>query len=207
MSQDWRDKLAEMASDIEAKNLNLAKSEEDLKLSQQKREALTQEMTDIREEIESAQRRVEELLQEKDGLEKELRLKQTEIEVLRLKNSSIASIKEQEIANFQKQLETVRQELEEEKKKLSPLQVEVQRKRVEVAEKMKDIQYLTEARDRANSELERAISWARTLFPAFNRAWTMIDHLASKQLSNHHWSITLLHSSTPWLSALIIDSL
>ena len=147
--------IAEMESCVKAKNLELAKREEDLKVSEQKRETLLHEMTDIKEQVESAQRRIDKLLQKKHALERDLRLRETEIEILRLKNSSNASVKEQEIANCQKQLESIRQELEAEKRKISPLQEELQRKTVEVAEKMKDIQHLTEARDRANSELER----------------------------------------------------
>ena len=155
MSQDWRERLAEMESDIKAKNLELAKREDDLKVSQQKKEDLTHEMTEIREEIEGAWRRIEELLQEKNTLESDLRRREVDNENLKLKNSSLVTAKEVEAANYQKQLESIRQELEAEKKKVSFLQEELQRKRVELAEKMKDIQYLTEARDRANFESER----------------------------------------------------
>ena len=140
---------------IKAKDLELAEKEEDLKACRQTKEALTLEMSKIIEELESTQMRIRKLLQEKDTLKKKVRLRGAEIALLELKNSSIVSVKEEEIANYQKQLKSIRQELEEEKKKISPLQEELQRKRVEVAEKMKDIQYLTEARDRANSELER----------------------------------------------------
>ena len=153
--QDWRQTLAEMDASITAKDMELAKRTEELSSSQKEKEALTHKMAEIREEIESGQRRIKTLLQEKDALERDLKVREVEIEVLRLKNLGIATAKEQEIAHYQKQLESIRQELEAERKNVSPLQEELQRKRVEVAEKMKDIQYLTEARDKANCEVER----------------------------------------------------
>ena len=144
-----------MDASITAKDMELAKRKEELSLSQKEKEALTHKVVEIREEIESGQRRIKALLQEKDALEGDLKMREVEIEVLTLKNLSIATAKEQEIAHYQKQLESIRQELEAERKNVSPLREELQRKRVEVAEKMKDIQYLTEARDKANCELER----------------------------------------------------
>ena len=152
--QNWRQKLAEMDASITAKDMELAKRKEELSLSQKQKEALTHKMAEIREEIESGQRRIKALLREKDALERDLKVREAEIEVLRLKNLGIATAKE-DIAHYQKQLESIRQELEAERKNVSPLREELQRKRVEVAEKMKDIQYLTEARDKANCELER----------------------------------------------------
>ena len=154
-SQEWKKILDELRANIKAKDLEVAKREEDLKVSQQKSIALTHAMAEIREEMKSAQRRIEQLLKEKYALERDLKLSEAEIDVLKLKNSSIVTIKELEIAEYQKQVESVRQELEVERKRVCPLQEELQRKRAEVAEKMKDIQYLTEARDRANYELEK----------------------------------------------------
>ena len=147
--------MAEMDVSINAKYMKLAQQTEDLISSQKKKEALTHKMAQTREEIESGQRRIRKLLQEKDDLENELKRREAAIKVLKRKNSSIAASKEHEVVRYQKQLESIRQELEAERKAMYRLQEEFQRKRVEVAEKMKDIQYLTEARDRANCELER----------------------------------------------------
>ena len=144
-----------MESTIKAKDLELTKREEDLKASQQKKGALAHEIAEIRKEMESACRRCEGLVQEKDALERDLRLREVDNEVLRLKNSITVTAKEQEIGNYKKQLESYMQELEAEKKKVSPLQEELQKKGIELAKKMRDIQYLTEARDIANVELDR----------------------------------------------------
>lgn len=124
-------------------------------MSQSDEEVLTHEMANIRKEMESVQKRREELLHRKDALERNLRLREAEIEVLKLKNSSIAIVKEQEIDNYHKQLKSLRQELEAERKKVSPLQEEFQKKEEEMEEKKMVIKHLTEARDEANSELER----------------------------------------------------
>ena len=138
--QDWRQKLEEMDASITAKDMELAKRTEELSSSQKEKEVLTHKMAEIREEIESGQRRIKTLLQEKDALERDLKLREAEIEILRLKNLGIATTKEQEIAHYQKQLESIRQELEAERKNISPLQEELQRKRVEVAEIREEIE-------------------------------------------------------------------
>ena len=166
-----------MDASITAKDMELAKRTEELSSSQKEKEALTHKMAEIREEIESGQRRIKALLQEKDALERDLKVREAEIEVLRLKNLGIATAKEQEIAHYEKQLESIRQELEAERKNVSPLWEELQRKRVEVAEKMKDIQYLTEARDRANCELERERE--KTEQKSKELAAAVISHAAS----------------------------
>ena len=147
--------MNELRAIIRAKDLELSQKEEDLKLSQQKRETLIHEMAEIREEIERVQKKIEALLHERGSLEGDIRTKEVEIEILRLKNSSIVTAKEQEHADYQKQLESLRQDLAAEKRRISFLQTELQKKAMEVAEKMKDIQYLTEARERANFELEK----------------------------------------------------
>ena len=155
MSQNLREKLAEMDENIKAKNEKLVTYEEDLKVSQKEKDTLACKMANIKKEMESAQRRGKELLREKNALEKDLREREAEIEGLKLKNSSITAVKEEEITNYHKQLESIRKKLEKEEKEVSSLQEELRKKSIKVAEKKRDIKHLTEARDRANSELER----------------------------------------------------
>ena len=119
---------------------------------------LKHEMSDIRKRMESAQSKIDGLLQEKHELEQVLKKKDVEIEVLKLtmkdKEQHLVTAKEQEAAQYQKQLDFVKQELEAERKKMTPLQEELQRKTAELTKKSIKIGRLKEARDIANSQLK-----------------------------------------------------
>ena len=164
-TQDWRKRLDEIEENLKAKHQELAQREEDLKIAQQEKDTLIHMMTEIREEIYSAQKRIEALQQEKNNLEKDLKVKEAEMEVLMLKNFSIVTANDQ-VVDYQKQLESVKLALETEKK-IFLLQVKLEQKRVDLAKKSVEIRFLRKERDwaklQAKIEKEKADMISRQL--------------------------------------------
>ena len=159
--QDLREKMAKLSAKVRAKKEKLDQKEKKLHQSQLARERLTLRMTKIRKEMKSAQSKIDGLLWEKKELEQMLKQRELEIELLKLKLSTmrekqhyLITAKEQEVSQYQKQLDFVKQELEAERTKMTPLQEELQRKTAELLEKSVEIQFLREARDRADSQLK-----------------------------------------------------
>ena len=153
--------MEELRAKVRAKKEKLSIKEEELHQSQLERKMLEYKMTEIRKGMESTQNKIDVLLQEKSELEQILKQRETELEVLKLKLSTmrekerhLITTKEQEVAQYRKQLDSVKQELEAERKKMTPLQEELQRKTAELTEKSIEIRFLKEARDSANSQLK-----------------------------------------------------
>ena len=178
--------MAKLSAKVRAKKEELDQKEKELCQSQLEKGMLTYQMTEIRKEMETAQSKIDGLLQEKNELEQMLKQRELQIELLKLNLSTMREkeemklstmrekqhylitakeqevfqyqkqldSKEQEVSQYQKQLDFVKQELEDERKKMTPLQEELQRKTVELTEKSVEIQFLREARDSANSQLK-----------------------------------------------------
>ena len=156
--QNLHEQMEKLRAKVRSKKEKLGQKEKELHQSQLEKEMLTYQMTEIRKGMETAQSRIDELLQEKDELEQLLKRKEVEIEVLKLtmreKEHYLITAKEQEVTHYHKQLESVKQQLETERKGMTPLQEELQRKTAELTEKSVEIRFLREARDSANSQLK-----------------------------------------------------
>ena len=166
-SQSLREVVDELRADVQAKDLKCAQAEQDLKESQKKGESLAHEVAEIRERMESAQKRTGALILEKDALERELKMRELEIEILRWKNSSTTVPVKEQVDDYKKELESVSQQLDEEKKKNLLLQEELQKKTIELEKKIVETQFLREGRESANfqvkMEQERADMMSRKL--------------------------------------------
>ena len=156
--QNLHEQMEKLRAKVRSKKEKLGQKEKELHQSQLEKEMLTYQMTEIRKGVETAQSGIDELLQEKDELEQLLKRKEVEIEVLKLtmreKEHYLITTKEQEVTHYHKQLESVKQQLATERKGMTPLQEELQRKTAKLTEKSVEIRFLREARDSANSQLK-----------------------------------------------------
>ena len=170
--KNLKEKMAKLSAKVRAKKEELDQKEKELCQSQLEKGILTYQITEVRNEMETAQSKIDGLLQEKNKLEQMLKQRELQIELLKLNLSTmrekeemklstmrekqhyLITAKEQEVSQYQKQLDFVKQALEDERKKMTPLQEELQRKTVELTEKSVEIQFLREARDSANSQLK-----------------------------------------------------
>ncbi len=152
--------------DIEGKDQILAQQDQSLKRAEKERIVVAQKFTTTTKKLREAKIRIGQLLLERKNLEGILEQKEMELRALREyatnekeKHEHVLSQKEKEIAGFQQQLATVRDELE--RMKLQPIsfQEELEKVRLELAKKSTEVQMLREAKEEMKLHLQVERKW------------------------------------------------
>jgi len=139
----------------------VAQKDQGLKRAEQERAAIAQGFATIRSKIQNAQRTIAKLLQEKSNLENTLKLRELELQALRQfattemeQEHHVTSLKEKEILDLKKQLETVTEELEKTKPQLPSMHQELQKVVMQLERKSTEVQMLREAKEQLQLQLE-----------------------------------------------------
>lgn len=118
---------------------------------------IRQKLTKVVKIMNSHISRTEELVQEKEDLKKALQFREKEIEILndsmKKEKAYFIALREEEISEYQKRLDIIKQELEKEKRKNCPLQEELQRLTAQLDEKSEEVRLLERDRDETNLQL------------------------------------------------------
>ena len=150
--------MDELRMSIRSKGLKLKRQQEELKEAELCGSTIRKRLTDVMKRVTSHQDRSEKLTQEKAGLEEALRLREVELEILqdsrRKERAYLIALREEEVAEYQKKLESVKHELEEEKQKIPPLKEDIQKMLVKLARKSEEIQHLRNAKEETTSQLK-----------------------------------------------------
>ena len=148
----------ELRMSIRSKCLQLKRQQEELKESEVCGGAIRKRLTDVMKRVTSHQDKSEKLMHDKAALEEALRLREVEIEILqdsrRKERSYLIALREEEVAEYRKQLDSVQRELKEEREKIPPLKEEIQQLLVELAKKSEEIRHLMSAKEETQSQLK-----------------------------------------------------
>ena len=147
----------ELRKNIKSIQLKLRKQEQVLNEAEQNGVGVQKQLIYTKEKMSSCNSRTEELTEQEIELEKTLKFREVEIEILkdsaRKERAYLIALREEEFATYQKELDSVKQELEEKRKEIPGLKEEVQRLLLELAKKSEEIRHLRSAREETNSQL------------------------------------------------------
>jgi len=156
--KELRESVDELKRSIKSKDQELVKQQVALKKAEDDRDAIRQSLTCAKEEMNGIHSRIEELMEEKVEVEKALKLREAEIEILkesaRRERACLIALREEEVAEYQKKLDSVEQKLKEERQKIPPLREEIQQLTVELAKKSEENGHLRNVWEETNSQLK-----------------------------------------------------
>lgn len=148
----------ELGRSIKRIDLKLRKQDEVLKKAEQHGYVTRKRLINVKEMMNSYQCRAEELMEEEMELEKALRFREAEIEILknsaRKERAYLIALREEEVTEYQKELELVKQELEKKRQKIPLLKEEIQQLLLELAKKSEEIRHLQGTREETNFQLK-----------------------------------------------------
>ena len=150
--------LDELRRSIKSKDLELVKQQVVLREAEYAGYAIRQRLTCAKERMNGLHSIIEELTEKKMEFEKALKLREAEIEILRessrKERACLIALREEEVAAYQKKLDSVKWELEEERQKILPLREEIQQLIGELAKKSEENCHLRKVWEETNSQLK-----------------------------------------------------
>ena len=161
LQRDLQSKVNKLQFDIEEKDQEVAQRDQGLKRAEQERATIAQGFATIRNKIQNAQRTIAKLLQEKSDLENTLTLREVEFKALRRgvtaemeQQHHVMSLKEKEILDLRKQLQTVTEELQKTEPQVKTMHRELQSISIKLERKTTEVQMLRESKEELKLQLE-----------------------------------------------------
>ena len=158
VQKELMESVDELRRNIKSKCLKLKKQQEELEEAELYEGVIRKRLTDVMKRMSSHQSKLENLMHDKAQLEEALRLREVEIEMLqdsrKKERAYLIALREEEVVEYQEKLDSVKQQLEEERQKIPPLKEEIQQLLVELARKSEEICHLRNAKEETNSQLK-----------------------------------------------------
>ena len=150
-------KVDELRKRIKSRDHKLRKQQEELDRAKHDGDVIKEKYTTAKKRMRNLLSKTEELEQEKLKLERDLKFRDDEIEVLKKSTHPervyFIVLRQDEVAEMQKRVQSVKQELKKETEKIPPLKEEIQSLIVQLAEKSAEICHLRDVWEKTNSQI------------------------------------------------------
>ena len=150
-------KVDELRKTIKSRDHKIRKQQEELDRAKHDGDVIKEKYTTANKRMRNLLSKTEELEQEKLKLERDLKFRDNEIEILKKSSQPervyFILLRQDEIAEMQKEVQCVKRELKEETEKIPPLKEEIQSLIVHLAKKSAEICHLRAVWEETNSQI------------------------------------------------------